>query len=77
MTMEKAMTTLIPMERLGDDHDYSYRSACGLTMKRESGALPSGGTYDGAWVLRDAAGDFVDFSSYQHDLASRYKLRLS
>jgi hypothetical protein len=69
--------TLVMMVRHGDNIDYWYRSSCGLTLKRESGTLPSGGTYDGAWVLRTAAGDFVDFSSYQNDLASRHKLKLS
>lgn len=46
------------------------------TLRRESGKTPQGNDMDGQWVYRDANGNFLDYSSYRHDLADRFNLVL-
>lgn len=54
-----------------------YRSTSGLTARREYGVTPNGNPVGGRWVLRDAAGGWVDFDQYRHDLWERNGLRPS
>ena len=48
-----------------------YASDDGHTASRESGSTPNGNPLGGRWVLRDAAGAFVDFDQDRHDLFER------
>lgn len=46
-----------------------------LTARREYGPHHNqmqAKTYGGRWVVRDEAGNFVDWSQYRNDLAERY-----
>lgn len=52
------------------------RTESGFEMKREHGtASPNGNPINGRWVLRDPAGNFVDFDQYRHDLIERNGFR--
>lgn len=46
------------------------------TLRRESGKTPEGNDMNGQWVYRDANGNFVEYSTYRHDLADRFNLVL-
>jgi hypothetical protein len=52
-----------------------YRAANGFTARREGGQTPNGNPVGQRWVLRDAAGAWVDFDQYRHDLFERNGLR--
>lgn len=58
--------------------DQEYRSADdSRVMRRETASkTPNGNPMNGRWVLRDAAGAFLDFDQYSNDLAERSHLRL-
>lgn len=58
-----------------DGAEESYASASGFTMQREDGQTPNGNPMAQRWVLRDAAGVFVDFDSNRHDLMERHGLK--
>lgn len=45
-----------------------YESDHGHLARREYGLTPNGNPLQGCWVLRDAAGAFLDFNRYRHDL---------
>jgi hypothetical protein len=58
----------------GDDE---YRFPDGSVLAREFGTeTPNGNLTDGAWVYRYADGSWGDYSSYRHDLADRFNVRL-
>ena len=41
---------------------------------REYGIAPDGWVhFDGRWVVRDAAFNYVDHDKYRHDMAARYE----
>lgn len=48
--------------------DDIYQSSDGHLARREYGLTPNGNPLQGYWVLRDAAGAFLDFNRYRHDL---------
>ena len=52
-----------------------YEADCGHTMRREEGKTPNGNSIAGRWVLRDAAGAWVDFDKYRYDLMERHGFR--
>lgn len=60
---------------LHEVNDKLYRADDGRSMGREHGETPNGNPLGGRWVLRSAAGEFLDFDQYRHDLASRNGLR--
>ena len=51
-----------------------YHASDGRIIKREYGITPNGNKIEGAWVLRDAKGTWLDFDQYRHDLAGRNNL---
>lgn len=53
-----------------------YTSADGWAMAREEGPIPNGNQFNGAWVLRDARGAYVDHDRYRFDLEGRHNLSL-
>lgn len=56
--------------------DTRYESADGWVMAREEGLTPNGNQYDGAWVLRDETGAYVDHNRYRYDLEARHDLNI-
>jgi hypothetical protein len=48
-----------------------YESECGWKMARENGDTPNGNPLNGYWVLRNPAGEFIDYDRYRSDLMSR------
>lgn len=54
-----------------------YRSAGGLTARREYGLTPNGNPVGGRFVLRDADGKWIDFDQYRHDLFEHNGLKLA
>jgi len=64
------------MVAVGTDDD-QHRCSGGFTAKRECGLTPNGNPMAGRWVLRDAAGSFVDFDQYRTDLFERNQLKTS
>ena len=48
-----------------------YKSELGHVIKREDFTSPNGNTYNGHWVLRDQAGQFIDHDRYRSDLMER------
>jgi hypothetical protein len=56
--------------------DGAYRSADGLVMKRETGLTPNGNDIGNRWVLRGDRGEWIDMSTYRHDLAAAHNLHL-
>lgn len=58
-------------------NDNQFRSDDGRCMARETGLTPNGNPLGGSWVLRSAAGEFIDFDQYRHDLAERNGLRFN
>lgn len=67
------MTTVKWLERDTSVLD-GYKSADGWKMKREYGKSPNGNDFNGHWVLRNPAGEFVDFDKYRSDLMERHDL---
>lgn len=54
-----------------------YALPDGRTIQREyQGETPNGNPFAGRWVLRDAAGTFIDFDQYINDLAERHQVDL-
>ena len=51
--------------------DEQYASAAGHKMAREHGKTPNGNDLRGSWVLRDSAGEMIDFDWNMHDLLER------
>jgi hypothetical protein len=44
-----------------------------VSAKREhEGADPNGNPFNGLWVVRDADGNFVEFTQWSNDIKSRY-----
>lgn len=68
------MTLTTVMDRVSDV-EYRARDAT-LTMKREYGTTPNGNPMSGRWVVRNKAGEMVDFDQYANDLAERLRLKL-
>lgn len=54
-----------------------YESLDGWVMAREEGLTPNGNQFNGAWVLRDPAGEYVGHDKYRFDMEGRYDLRIS
>lgn len=52
-----------------------YRAANGFTARREDGLTPNGNPVGQRFVLRDTAGNWIDFDQYRHDLFERNGLR--
>ena len=49
-----------------------YQSGVGHVARREDGLTPNGNPIGLRWVLRDAAGRWVDFNQYRHDLFEQH-----
>lgn len=52
-----------------------YRAGSGFTARREDGFTPNGNPVGQRFVLRDTAGNWIDFDQYRHDLFERNGLR--
>lgn len=66
------------MQQVGEDEQGSevYKAENGYTMRREyTGLTPNGNPMSGRWVLRNAAGELVDFHQYRHDLLEHNNFR--
>jgi hypothetical protein len=44
-----------------------------VSAKRErEGTDPNGNPFNGLWVVRDADGEFIEFTQWSNDIKSRY-----
>jgi hypothetical protein len=48
----------------------------GNIIQREYGKTPNGNDIGGCWVYRDAAGNWIDWNQYRHDLFGRYNIKI-
>lgn len=71
MTTAELKTTLMVKVNSG-----LYESSDGtFSASIEEGKTPNGNPIGGRWVLRDAAGAWIDVDQYRHDLFERNGLR--
>lgn len=66
-----AVDAALPLNQLTR---YRYEFTTGHVMEREYGKTPTGNLVGGRWVLRDAAGFFVDIDRFRNDLIDRHGL---
>lgn len=66
-----------PDNRMIEVEHEVFISASGFTARREQGQTPNGNPIGGRFVLRTAAGAWIDFDQYRHDLFERNGLRAS